>query len=1032
MRFFRFLCFSSLALALTVAVGQTRPISFVPLAKEIPQEMRASLSLGQKSPTDLLHLSVSLKLQDAPGLQNFVDEVSDPNSPVYRQFISPDEVGARFGLPLSHVQAVVNYLTSQGMSIQLVSKNRLTILADATVAQAEKAFNTSIEVFDTTGIAGVATQTLYSFTTPPEAPSGIADDIENISGLDNYGRPQAQTSLSPSALRTLYAVSPIYDAASQGQGRTIGISNFDGFDPANVTTECSKYSLPTPSAGAGTNIKIITISGGSRTGTAQGEGDLDLQAVLAIAPLANVIIYDGSTLDTIGVLTRESNDNAADVITESYSWKIDHPTTLAAHNLHLSMNAQGITYMAASGDHGTDFQGYIYPAIDPEVLIVGGTSVSLDTYDHRYMEVGWNNLGSSGGGWIPTTDAFNTHPAYQVGTGVPSATKVRYRLLPDVALDADPGTGYNVYRNATWHVSGGTSGATPTFAASLADSEQRLITLGSLAADSHGHRRMGRIQDLLYSYNGDSNVFFDVKSGTNGTLPDGTTSKAAAGWDTVTGWGPVVFAGLVAKISKVNSVASVEVSPYEFEGGSSPSVVGSVVLSLPAPTGGTVVNLKASNPAISVPASVTIGAGHTSAQFNVSSVTVSVQTRSMVSASLGDATQTTWTTIWSPYIANFSLSATTVVGGSGSVTATLTLDKAAPSGGVPVTIESSASSAAIVPSMVIVPAGKTSTTFKIATVGVAATTTVRLAALAGNKVLLTSFVVNPASLSSVTLSASSAYAGTVLNGTVTLDGTAPTGGAVINLSSSSSTAVTLSAASITIPAGQSTGVFSVSAKPVDASTPVIISAVFGTGAKYAKFNVLPAIISTLGTSSSSAVGGLDNPKITVTLNSPAGPSGTIVSLTTNATLAARFSPSTVTVASGKTTATTTLTTYPVTSDKAVTLTATMGTSSATTSVSVKAATLKSFSLSSSSIKGGTGSLTGTVSLTGPAATGGAKVTLTSSNPTIVPISASVIITAGSSTATFTVVPKSVTANTSVTVTASYGGTSKTFLLTVTP
>ena len=57
---------------------------------------------------------------------------------------------------------------------------------------------------------------------------------------------------------------------------------------------------------------------------------------------------------------------------------------------------------------------------------------------------------------------------------------------------------------------------------------------------------MNFIQDLLYSQNGRSDVWFDVTSGSNGTLPNGSTSNAGAGWDFVTGWGAINFNGFVA------------------------------------------------------------------------------------------------------------------------------------------------------------------------------------------------------------------------------------------------------------------------------------------------------------------------------------------------------------------------------------------------------------------------------------------------------------------------------------------------------
>src|SRR5206468_692654 len=157
---------------------------------------------------------------------------------------------------------------------------------------------------------------------------------------------------------------------------------------------------PTPPGGVGSNITVVTISGGSGGGAPGAEGDLDIQMVLGMAPLCNFRIYDGGGSDLIGVLTAEVNDNLSDVISESYGWSLPASTATSAHNLHLSMTAQGITYMAASGDSGTSLEPYSYPDYDPEVLMVGGTIASFDSSGNRTGEVGWSG---SGGGWSTNT-----------------------------------------------------------------------------------------------------------------------------------------------------------------------------------------------------------------------------------------------------------------------------------------------------------------------------------------------------------------------------------------------------------------------------------------------------------------------------------------------------------------------------------------------------------------------------------------------------------------------------------------------------
>ncbi|MBS1724573.1 MAG: fibronectin type III domain-containing protein [Armatimonadetes bacterium] len=509
----------------------------------VPSVVSRSIILGHTDPARTLHISVSLPYGDPQGMQAYCDGVSDPRSPNYRHFLTPETIGHLYGLPANQVQAVVDHLKTNGLSVVLVAKNHLTVMVDGTVAQAERAFGTRINDYLAKSPSEAGSTQYYSFSTPLHLPTSIAGSVIDVTGLESFTKPQPRA-LTATQTRTLYNTAPIYGAGQQGQGRIVGISNFDGYRLTNVPLYYSQFSLPTPPGGVNSNVHEVKISGGAGTGTPQGEGDLDIQMVLGMAPLCEFYIYDGGASDLIGTLTREVNDNLADVITESYGWNLPTSTANSAHNLHLSMTAQGITYMAASGDSGTTVEPYSYPNYDPEVLMVGGTIATVNGSGVRTSEVGWSG---SGGGWSTKAVTFNTRPSWQAGTGVP--TNINFRMSPDVSLNASgSGTGaYQFYFNGAL-TSGyvGTSFACPVFGGALALAEQKIIGLGGLPPNGAGKRRFGRIQDLLYSQNGRTDVWFDITSGSNGTLPNGQTSSCTAKWDMVTGWGAINFDAFVS------------------------------------------------------------------------------------------------------------------------------------------------------------------------------------------------------------------------------------------------------------------------------------------------------------------------------------------------------------------------------------------------------------------------------------------------------------------------------------------------------
>jgi subtilase family serine protease len=130
-----------------------------------------------------------------------------------------------------------------------------------------------------------------------------------------------------------------------------------------------------------------------------------------------------------------------------------------------------VAFVAASGDSGAPV---IYPAASPNVLAVGGTTLTLTSSNNWSSETAWSG---SGGG----ISAVEKLPSYQPGTysnGSNSGTSTM-RMNPDVSYDANPNTGFAVYDSfpvsgagGPWIQVGGTSDAAPQWAGLVAIADQ--------------------------------------------------------------------------------------------------------------------------------------------------------------------------------------------------------------------------------------------------------------------------------------------------------------------------------------------------------------------------------------------------------------------------------------------------------------------------------------------------------------------------------------------------------------------------------
>jgi len=242
------------------------------------------------------------------------------------------------------------------------------------------------------------------------------------------------------------------------------------------------------------------------------------------------------------------------------------------------------------------------------------------------------------------------------------------------------------------------------------------------------------------------------------------------------------------------------------------SATATVDLTGPAPAGGASVALSNSDPSAQIPASVAIAAGQASASVTVTTSSVSsIVTATLTAAAFG-GTQSTTLTI-NPYtVTSIGLNPTSVIGTNPS-TATVTINAAAPVGGLTINLSSS-SGAAQTPATVFIPGGQTSATFTVSTIGVATVQIAGITASLNGTSKTGALTINPPScavsaLTSLTLGSTVAPLTTV-TGTVTLASPAVAGGESVSLSSSSPTFLNVPA-SVLVPANSTTANFTATA-----------------------------------------------------------------------------------------------------------------------------------------------------------------------------------------------------------------------------
>lgn len=249
-------------------------------------------------------------------------------------------------------------------------------------------------------------------------------------------------------------------------------------------------------------------------------------------------------------------------------------------------------------------------------------------------------------------------------------------------------------------------------------------------------------------------------------------------------------------LGPTDAVHTVSATPNTVSGGS--SSVGTVTLTSPAPTGGTVVTLSTNSPDAQVPANVTVPAGSLMATFPITTSGVFTTEYVSINATLGTKTVTCGFGIGASAVMHYVVIAPgTVIGGT-STTGSVYLNGPAPIGGATVALASSDPSAQV-PATVTIPAGSTNASFTITSTPVTSNTLLNVTATLNGKSASYGLLVCSPQLSQINVPQTTIKGGSSEQITVTLSGPAPAGGYVVNLGSTSPFATP--PALVTIPEG---------------------------------------------------------------------------------------------------------------------------------------------------------------------------------------------------------------------------------------
>ena len=318
----------------------------------------------------------------------------------------------------------------------------------------------------------------------------------------------------PAQLQSAYNL----PSSTAGGGQTVAV--VDAFNDPNAASDLAAYrsSAGLPACGSGC-FSVVNQNGAASPLPASAgtsgwdvEESLDVDMVSATCPLCHIILVEASSASTadLGTAVNSAVALGAKFVSNSYGGaeSTSDPTFDSEFYNH-----PGVAVTASAGDGGF---GVDYPAASPDVVAVGGTSLSTATNSRGWTESVW---GSSAGGEGTGSgcSADSAKPSWQKDTGCARRTN------NDVSADADPNTGvavYDTFSEGGWLEVGGTSASSPMIASVFA-------LAGTPAAGTNP-------ASYLYAH---TSSLFDVTSGADGSCSPAYLCTGQAGYDGPTGLG---------------------------------------------------------------------------------------------------------------------------------------------------------------------------------------------------------------------------------------------------------------------------------------------------------------------------------------------------------------------------------------------------------------------------------------------------------------------------------------------------------------
>ena len=276
--------------------------------------------VSEEFPMEHMQLLLRRPAEQEAALRKFIDELHDPNSPNYHQWMTAEQFGAKWGVAKEDIASVTRWLEGYGFKVNVVYTNGMEIDFSGTAGQVRRAFQTEVHQLNVKG------KNYFANMSNPKIPAALSEAVEGVVSMHNF-KPQTMykskkqytitsanaEAVVPADLATIYNLNPLFTAGTTGKGQTVVVVEDTNMKAADWTAFRNKFGLQVSKFPGAKLTQVHPASTGTNNclnpglNGDEGEAALDVEWASTSAPAAAIELISCADTTTFGGLLAIQN-----------------------------------------------------------------------------------------------------------------------------------------------------------------------------------------------------------------------------------------------------------------------------------------------------------------------------------------------------------------------------------------------------------------------------------------------------------------------------------------------------------------------------------------------------------------------------------------------------------------------------------------------------------------------------------------------------------------------------------------------------